>query len=552
MSASWTIGSQNQTSELKNYSLPGIISYLSEHCKSIEIERTHWLVEKKQLTEKVAQLEGENKSQDNIIKDLTRRIKMLEYSLRQERIKYAKLTGGHHRVNSDVITSILSRDEKNGEGSANAPPKHKTRAHRQLLSKYLQELGLDDIFSGDLPPRPSLTHHRSSKSYGSGIQALIEPPEVENKPIPKPEPVKSSSIIEEKSKRLWELKATLKSHMDGVRSVYFAPKNGILATSSEDCVIKLWDISNYESLNESSFFEPYFTLRGHKGPIFCSTGNQIGNEQMLYTAGKEGNIRVWDLRPSNEIDTYSPGPDRGCCVGVWASHNEPVWDLQHHPVDNLLLSVSSDGVTKLWKTIDSRTSIENWVEGRASSNLLKNYTFPISDDDFHTPTCCAWIMTELNSFVVGYTSPFLNIYDNQTGKPTIIKFVKEQNAPLATYQINSIVTDPNHSLAVSGHEDKHIRFFDLNSCTCIKDLVGHTESVSSLLMDKYGNYVISGGHDGSLRFWDMRNYQCLHEIPAHRKKYDEGVFSIAQHQNLPILASGGADSLVKLYNMSEE
>mmetsp|Transcript_20635 Transcript_20635/g.20570 ORF Transcript_20635/g.20570 Transcript_20635/m.20570 type:complete len:128 (-) Transcript_20635:874-1257(-) len=126
---------------------------------------------------------------------------MLEYSLRQERIKYAKLTGGHHRVNSDVITSILSRDEKNGEGSANAPPKHKTRAHRQLLSKYLLELGLDDIFSGDLPPRPSLTHHRSSKSYGSGIQALIEPPEADNKPIPKPESVKSSSIIEEKCKR---------------------------------------------------------------------------------------------------------------------------------------------------------------------------------------------------------------------------------------------------------------------------------------------------------------------------------------------------------------
>lgn len=203
--------------------------------------------------------------------------------------------------------------------------------------------------------------------------------------------------------------------------------------------------------------------------------------------------------------------------------------------------------------MDTASSIENWETGRSSSNLLKNFTFPTTDgDEFNIPTCCSWVMTELNSFIVGYTSPYLNIFDKQTGKPTIIKFVKDPNPPLVTYQINSIVTDPNHSLAVCGHEDKHIRFFDLNSCTCIKDLVGHTESVSSLLMDKYGNYVISGGHDGSLRFWDMRNYQCLHEIPAHRKKYDEGVFSIAQHPNLPLLASGGADSLVKLFSSSED
>lgn len=240
---------------------------------------------------------------------------MLEYSLRQERIKYAKLTGGHHRVNSDVITSILSRDDKNGDSANSALPKRRTRAHRQLLTKYLQELGLDDIFSGDLPPRPS-THHRPSKSYGSGIQALMEQPEVEAKPIPKQESIKAPTITEEKVKRTWDQKTTLKSHMDGVRSVFFSSKNNILATSSEDCLIKLWDISNHETLNESSFFEPYFTLRGHKHAIFCSAGNTVGNEQLLYTAGKEGNIRAWEILPPSEIDTYSQAPERGCCVGV--------------------------------------------------------------------------------------------------------------------------------------------------------------------------------------------------------------------------------------------
>jgi striatin 1/3/4 len=102
-------------------------------------------------------------------------------------------------------------------------------------------------------------------------------------------------------------------------------------------------------------------------------------------------------------------------------------------------------------------------------------------------------------------------------------------------------------MAVCGHEDKHLRFFDINSCSCVKDLVGHTDSVSSLWMS--GNYLVSGGHDGSLRFWDVRTYQCLQEIPAHRKKYDEGVLCICQHPSFNLMASAGADSLVKLYNI---
>ena len=55
---------------------------------------------------------------------------MLEFALRQERVKYAKLTGGHHRVNSDVISNILSRTEANGESAASHLPKRRTRAHR--------------------------------------------------------------------------------------------------------------------------------------------------------------------------------------------------------------------------------------------------------------------------------------------------------------------------------------------------------------------------------------------------------------------------------------
>lgn len=413
---SGSLSSNNQFPELQNYTWTGVLTFLNEQCKNTELERTLWQVEKRQLTERISQLEGEVKAQENINQDLTRRVKMLEYSLRQERIKYAKLTGGHHRVNSDMISSILSRAEKD-DTSSSGLPRRRSRAHRQLLSKYLQELGLDDIFTGDMPTRPA-AHHRPSKSYGSALQNLMQPPQPEAKTVQKAEPT-ALPASEEKSKPSWDFKISLKSHMDGVRCMHFSQRSGIFASGSEDCTVKLWDISDYENLNENSFFEPYYTLRGHSGAIFAMDGSCFGSEQIIYTAGEEGSIRVWEAYPSNEMNAYGEAHERGYCAGVWSSHTEPVWDLKHHPVDNLLLSCSADGVVKLWRTLDIASSIENWEAGRNSSNLLKNFTFPTSKGDtYNTPTTCAWLTSELNSFLVGYTSPYLNIFDKQTVNST--------------------------------------------------------------------------------------------------------------------------------------
>ena len=65
---------------------------------------------------------------------------------------------------------------------------------------------------------------------------------------------------------------------------------------------------------------------------------------------------------------------------------------------------------------------------------------------------------------------------------------------------------------ISAHEDRHIRFFDMNSNKIIKNLVGHTDAVTSLSINKNSNHVASVSHDGSMRIWDVRKFQCLYEI----------------------------------------
>lgn len=59
--------------------------------------------------------------------------------------------------------------------------------------------------------------------------------------------------------------------------------------------------------------------------------------------------------------------------------------------------------------------------------------------------------------------------------------------------------------------------------------------------------VFDLGHDCSIRLWNLDTKNCIQEITAHRKKFDESIFSVAFHSSRPLLASAGADGIVKVF-----
>ena len=69
------------------YTLPGVLHFLQHDWSRFELERVQWDAERAELTAKIAFLQGERRGQENIKRDLIRRIKMLEFALKKERIK---------------------------------------------------------------------------------------------------------------------------------------------------------------------------------------------------------------------------------------------------------------------------------------------------------------------------------------------------------------------------------------------------------------------------------------------------------------------------------
>ncbi|KAM4662716.1 striatin-3 isoform 3-T3 [Discoglossus pictus] len=128
------------------YTIPGILHYIQHEWARYEMERAHWEVERAELQARIAFLQGERKGQENLKKDLVRRIKMLEYALKQERAKYHKLKYGTELNQGDLKAPAFESEEtKEPEippGSQNSQLTWKQG--RQLLRQYLQEVGYTD------------------------------------------------------------------------------------------------------------------------------------------------------------------------------------------------------------------------------------------------------------------------------------------------------------------------------------------------------------------------------------------------------------------------
>uniref|UniRef100_H0VTP2 Striatin-3 n=1 Tax=Cavia porcellus TaxID=10141 RepID=H0VTP2_CAVPO len=124
-----------ELSRPQQYTIPGILHYIQHEWARFEMERAHWEVERAELQARIAFLQGERKGQENLKKDLVRRIKMLEYALKQERyvclISFPGKPCGKETKDTEAPTAPQNSQVTWKQG-------------RQLLRQYLQEVGYTD------------------------------------------------------------------------------------------------------------------------------------------------------------------------------------------------------------------------------------------------------------------------------------------------------------------------------------------------------------------------------------------------------------------------
>ncbi|CAH0406892.1 unnamed protein product [Chilo suppressalis] len=134
----------DEPSQSVQYSIPGILHFIQHEWARFELERSQWEVDRAEFKAQIAFLQGERMGQENLKNDLVRRIKMLEYALKQERAKFHKLKYGVELQQGDM----RSEPEPPIEPKPPVDPEPAERAQwkqgRQLIKQYLQEIGYTD------------------------------------------------------------------------------------------------------------------------------------------------------------------------------------------------------------------------------------------------------------------------------------------------------------------------------------------------------------------------------------------------------------------------
>ncbi|EPT05407.1 hypothetical protein FOMPIDRAFT_61493 [Fomitopsis schrenkii] len=425
-------------------------------------------------------------------------------------------------------------DEEQALGTAIFRPDADFREKLRLSQEAAERARLDQSGQHSVPISGAASWERRARDEDD--EGKEEEPEVEED--------ESTVIGEGEGTKAWKAKRTLRNHLDAVRAIAFHPTELCLASGGDDMTVKIWrvDVAGLASAasRPTTEIEPQLTLRGHSAAITRLV--HAPSKQLLYSASLDSSIRIWALPPSSHT-TYAPY-DATRARGELIGHTDAVWDLALVRDESTLISCGAEGAVKVWD-----------VSGPSGGGSLKlSWMFdgldasePQNEGDAPGATAVEAIKTDLKKVAVAYQNAVIKIFEIETGKE-LVRLQTEPSEGGISSQANSIVSHPTMPLLITGHEDKHIRIFDILTGQCTHSMLAHLDAVTSLSIDAAGFSLVSGSHDCSVRFWDILGSRaCVQEIPSHREKAREGVLDTEFHPTLPIMASAGADGVVKLY-----
>jgi WD40 repeat protein len=115
------------------------------------------------------------------------------------------------------------------------------------------------------------------------------------------------------------------AHSRGIGGMALHMRKQIVATASDDCTWKIWNMETDENI---------MTGEGHKDWITAIDFHPAGSH--LVTSGGDRCIKLWDFMTSSIAHTFS-----NC-------HSQPIWKVKFHDTGDFVLSSSADGAIKLY------------------------------------------------------------------------------------------------------------------------------------------------------------------------------------------------------------
>ncbi|MGA1598753.1 MAG: WD40 repeat domain-containing protein [bacterium] len=120
--------------------------------------------------------------------------------------------------------------------------------------------------------------------------------------------------------------------------------------------------------------------------------------------------------------------------------------------------------------------------------------------------------------------------------------------PTDTHEALHFIQHPDGNRILTGGRDETIRVWDYNRGLESGVLRGHLTPISGLHLNPTATHLISGAEDGTLIYWDLEAKKLIKQATqAHRG----AILAFAFHPDGKMLATGGEDQLIKLWQLPD-
>ncbi|PAX51638.1 serine/threonine protein kinase [Brunnivagina elsteri CCALA 953] len=112
-------------------------------------------------------------------------------------------------------------------------------------------------------------------------------------------------------------------------------------------------------------------------------------------------------------------------------------------------------------------------------------------------------------------------------------------------EVNTVAIHPHNHILASGHNNKNIYLWDLQTKQFLQSISGHSQAVESVCFSPDVKILASASNDKTIKLWDTNNYQEIITLIGHTKAVKSVVFS----PDSKYLVSGSWDKTVKIWDV---